>query len=118
MAQSFDGLNLNGSGSLVNFGGTQAPSVLDTPVQVINSNSRTTPIVIKDGSNSVRFSGSYRIFTGGLAEYNLIKAKQGTTGVLINGTQTLDSVTLLSVSLASSLGSGGVQCSLAFEFLG
>ena len=118
MAQSFDGVNLKGSGSIVNFGGSQPPSVLDIPVSIINSNSRDTPIVLKDGSNSVPFAGSYRILTGGIAEYNLIKAKQGTTGTLINGTQTVNNVTLRAVSLPASLGSTGITCSLSFEFLG
>jgi hypothetical protein len=118
MAQSFDGVTLRGTGSIVNFGGSQPPSVLNLPVAVINSNSRTTPIVIKDGENSVPFAGTYRIFTGGKAEYDLIKAKEGVTGTLINGSQTINNVLLRAVSIYSSLGSTGISCQLSFEYLG
>jgi len=103
MAQTFDGVTLDGSGSMVNFGGSQPPSVLNTPVNVINSNSR---------------AGSYRIFTGGKAEYDLIKAKEGAVGTLVNGSQTITNVLLRSVSVRSSLGSTGIACQLSFEYLG
>jgi len=118
MAQSFDGLDLNASRSIVNFGSTKPPSVLDIPVSIVNSNSRTNPIMITDGDNSVPFQGVYQTLDGGQAAYDAIKLKQGVVGTLINGTQTTNNVALKSVGLAQEMGNDILQCSLAFEFLG
>ena len=118
MAQSFDGLDLNISRSIVNFGDSKPPSVLDIPVTITNSNSRITPIMIKDGDNSVAFQGTYQTLDGGIASYNAIKAKQGVIGTLINDTQTVNNVALKMVGLAQEMGNGILQCSLSFEFLG
>jgi len=117
MTQSFDGVTLDGTGSIVNFSNLP-PSVLDIPVQIINSNSRTTPIKITDGENSVPFAGRYQILSGGSAEYATIKAKQGTTGTLVNNSQTVTNVTLKSVSLPQNLGGGALRCQLSVEYLG
>ena len=117
MTQSFDGVPLSNSESIVNFPNFP-PSVLDTPVQIINSNSRDTPIKIKDGKNSPPFVGAYQILTGGIAEYDAIKAKEGDTGTLVNNSQTVNNVTLKAVSLAQNLGGGALRCQLSFEFLG
>jgi len=113
MAQSFDGLNLNADRSIVNFGSTKPPSVLDIPVEVLNSNSRTTAIVITDGSNSVRFQGIYQTLDGGQTSYDAIKLKQGEVGTLINGTQTVNNVILRSVGLAQEMGNDILQCQLS-----
>ena len=118
MAQSFDGLDLNASRSILNFGNSQPPSILDIPIEILNSNSRTTPIVIKDGEGSVSFRGTYQSLDGGLTAYGLIKDKQGVTGVLINGTQTVNNVTLKMVGLAQIQGGDILNCTLSFEFLG
>ncbi len=118
MAQSFDGLDLNADRSLVNFGSTKPPTVLDIPIEVMNSNSRTTAIVITDGTNSVRFQGTYQTLDGGQTSYEAIKLKQGKIGTLINGAQTVNNVLLRSVGLAQEAGNGILQCQLSFEFLG
>jgi len=118
MTQSFDGLDLNADRSIVNFGSTKPPSVLDIPVEVINSNSRTTPIIIIDGSNSVRLRGVYQTLDGGIAAYNAIKAKQGVVGTLIDGAVTTNNILLKSVSLAQNIGGGALRCQLSFEYLG
>jgi len=118
MAQSFDGLDLNADRSIVNFGDSKPPSVLDIPIQIINSNSRTTPIVIRDGSSSVAFQGVYTTLDGGQTSYDAIKLKQGEVGTLINGTQTVNNVLLRSVGLAQEMGNDILQCQLSFEYLG
>jgi hypothetical protein len=118
MTQSFDGLDLNADRSIVNFGDTKPPAVLDIPVDVVNSNSRTTPIVIKDGANSVRFQGIYQTLDGGQTSYDAIKGKQGKVGTLINDSQTVNNVLLRSVGLAQEMGNDILQCQLSFEYLG
>ena len=118
MAQSFDGLDLNANRSILNFGNSKPPSVLDIPVTITNSNSRTSPILIKDGENSVPFQGIYKTLDGGQTAYNAIKAKQGVIGTLVNGTQTVNNVALKEVGLAQEMGADILQCSLSFEFLG
>ena len=118
MAQSFDGVNLNTSGSIINFGATRPADTQDIPIVIINSNSRTTAIVIKDGGNSAPFAGVYTILTGGISEYNLIKAKVGTTGTLIDGSETYLNITLKAVGRAQNLGAGALRCALSFEFMG
>lgn len=122
MTQSFAGTALDGPGSIVNFGDTRPAQVMDVPVQIINSNSRTSGIVRIDGNNSVPFTGAYTILTGttpgGQAtEYAIIKAKEGVVGVLINGSQTVQNVCLVRVSLSQSLGGGALRCNLVFELL-
>lgn len=122
MTQSFAGVSLSGPGSIVNFGSSKPPEVVDIPVQVINSNSRDTGIVVLDGENSVKFAGSYTILTGGggnpRSEYLEIKSKQGTLGTLINGAQAVNNVVLVSVSLAQELGNSALRCTLNFELVG
>jgi len=82
MAQSFDGVSLSGLGSIVNFGATRPATTPDIPITIMNSNSRATPIVIKDGGNSAPFAGVYTILIGGPSDYDAIKAKVGDTGTL------------------------------------
>lgn len=118
MTQSFNGVTLDGTGSIVNFGNTRPTDILDTPTMAINSNSRTGAILRLDGDNSVQFSGVYQILSGGQSEYELIKAQQGNIGVLINDTQTIQNVALINVGLAQSLGNGVLRCSLQFEYMG
>ena len=117
MTQSFDGLDLNADRSIVNYGNSKPPSVLNIPVSVLNSNSRPTPIVIKDGEGSVKFQGRYQTLDGGQDSYEAIKAKQSKIGVLINGTQTVNNVILRAVGLAQERG-GVFSCQLNFEYLG
>ena len=116
MTQSFDGTILDGTGSIVNFPNLP-PEVLDVPSQVINSNARDSGILIIDGKQSAPFSGVYTILTGGNTEYALIKAKEGTVGVLVNNTQTINNVALLTVSKAQQLGNGALRCNLTFELM-
>lgn len=117
MAQSFDGLDLNANRSIVNYGSSKPPSVLNIPVSVMNSNSRPTPIVIKDGKGSVKFQGVYQTLDGGQSAYDAIKAKQSKIGTLINGSQTVNNVILRAVGLAQERG-GIFTCQLNFEYLG
>ena len=119
MAQTYnDGtgaITLDGSGSIVNFGDTVPTSDLDQPVAIYNTNSRDSAIVVLDGKRSSAFSGQYTILTGGLSEYDTIKAKEGTIGTLVNGSQTINNVCLKQVSRAANLGNGAFRCTLSFE---
>lgn len=118
MTQSFNGVILDGTGSIVNFGDTRPTDILDTPTAAINSNSRQGAILRVDGDNSVRFNGVYQILSGGQAEYELIKDQQGNIGVLVNGTQTIQNVALIRVGLLQSLGNDVYRCTLQFEYMG
>ena len=121
MAQSFKvgatTVTLDNSGSLVNFGNSHPTDDLDQPVSILNSNSRDTAIVVLDGKRSSAFSGQYTILTGGLTEYDTIKAKEGTIGTLVNGSQTINNVCLKQVSRAANLGNGAFRCTLSFELI-
>ena len=85
MAITFDGITLDGTDSMTNFA-QGYPTVLDIPSRVINSPSRVGGIVILDTASSVPFQATYQILSGAdhsnsqRTEYNVIKAKQGTTG--------------------------------------
>ncbi len=111
VAITFDALTLTNSGSMVNF--STFPRALSKPSTVYNSNARTTPIFVTDGLNSTTFTGAYQILTLGLTEYDAIKAKEGTVGVLVRGSETLSTVLLQSVS-DPTLRGGVVTCSLTF----
>ena len=121
MTQSFDGVVLDGEGSIVNFQ-VRPPDVLDTTTSVVNSNARTSGILVVDGTRSANFTGSYLITKGVVAgsqaaEYALIKAKETVVGTLVNDTQTVSNVALLSVSKPQHLGNGQLRCTLNFELL-
>ena len=70
-----------------------------------------------DGKRSSQFTGVYTILEGGLSEYDTIKAKEGTIGTLVNGSQTINNVCLKQVSRAANLGAGAYSCSLTFELI-
>jgi len=112
---TFDGLDLTASGSMVNFP-SGYPTVLNKPSQVLNTPSRATAIILQDQDNSAPFTGNYSIF-GTRTQYDSIKAKEGTLGTLVVGTDTIQNVYLRAVSQPAERG-GTFSCSLAFELVG
>lgn len=117
---TFDGVDLTGTGSMVNFPGGYA-TVMDIPTSTINTPSRSGAISINGSANSVSMPASYTILSGGRTEYLLIRNKQSVIGDLVitdmSGVTTIEQVKLRSVSKASPLGGGAIQCSLLFELL-
>lgn len=113
VAITFDALTLTNTGSMVNFG--NFPRAMSNPSTVYNSNARSTPIfVTNDNDDSPPpFTGSYTILTGGLTEYDAIKAKEAVIGTLVRGSETLTTVLLQSVS-SPNLSGGVVTCTLTF----
>ena len=117
---TFDGVDLTGTGSMVNFPSGYA-TVMDIPTSTINTPSRSGAISINSSPNSVSMPASYTILSGGRTEYLIIRHKQSvigdlviTVGVVVT---TIEQVKLRSVSKAAPLGGGAIQCSLLFELL-
>ena len=124
----YDGLTLTGNGNMVNFPGGFG-TVMNTPVSVINTPSRSVAIVIQDALNSSQFAGTYTIIGGTdptfpqRAVYNNIKGKEGAAPRILIFNEgeanevSIDNVTLRSVSNASELGGGALRCNLIFELV-
>ncbi len=117
----FDTLVLTGNGNMVNFGGGFA-TVLNKPISIINTPSRSSAIVIGDELNSAGFTGVYTIIGGTQRTiYNSIKGLELPTPktLIFNEGEvneiSIDNVVLRAVSLPQELGGGALSCSLSFE---
>lgn len=121
MAISFDGVLLDGTGSMANFS-SGYPKVMDLPARVTNSPSRPFGIVLLSTDQSVPFTATYLITNGvdhsgsTRTEYDVIKAKQGVIGTLIVDSDSIDNIALKMVSLPA-MANGMIRCTLSFELV-